>query len=41
MGTMYIFTFGGFMGLTMGLLLKIREKKEKQHTFKHRNYTAN
>lgn len=28
-GSFYIFTFGGFMGLAMGFLLRLREKKHE------------
>lgn len=27
-GSMYIFTFGGFMGLAMGMILRLRDKKD-------------
>lgn len=40
-GSMYIFGFGGFMGLAMGIVLSLREKKNETSTAFHPNYTAN
>jgi positive regulator of sigma E activity len=41
-GTYSIFTFGGFMGLALGFILFLREKREADtNTEKHPNYTSN
>jgi uncharacterized integral membrane protein len=41
-GTFSIFTFGGFMGLALGFILYLRERREPgTSTEKHPNYTSN